>query len=85
MGSSDKSLGPPKTNKKNHNLFLMKNYHQLQFIFNTINNNSHFLNQNHHKNEQEESSSNETTTKSRTRRTKARLRKRPGLLFLPTK
>ncbi|CAL5204395.1 unnamed protein product [Lathyrus oleraceus] len=46
----------------------------------SIHNNSHFLNQNHHHHEQQEQP-NETT---RTRRGK-RFKKRPGLLFLPTK
>lgn len=43
---------------------------------NNNNNNTHFLNQNHHPNHNEQP--NETTTKARTR-------KRHGLLFLPTK
>jgi hypothetical protein len=77
-----------KSNQKKTNMLPLKLVRSL-ILGETINNNPHFLNQNHHQQHEHESSSsssNETTTKSRTRRTtKTRFKKRPGLLFLPTK
>ncbi|CAJ2641451.1 unnamed protein product [Trifolium pratense] len=70
-------------NQKKPNMLPLKLVRSL-ILGETINNNPHFLNQNHHQHEQE-SSSNETTKTRTRRRRKTRLKKRPGLLFLPTK